>query len=467
MKIAFLALFFSLAAYAFDAAEFGFSPDATGKENTAALQKAFDRGGVVRVSKPGDYKIAQTVFIGDDTTLECEAGVRFVKSDEGARFSQVILNKGALTRTWNRNIQIKGLEISVNNMDFCDWKVFGLRGHLAFFYVKDLRIERFRCYDVCRAQYCIHVCTFEDLTIEDIKVKGKKDGVHLGKGKRFVIRDGTFDTGDDPLALNAHDYSTGNPELGWIEDGVIENCHDLATDEKHVGFFCRILAGAWGDWKEGMSVQQGDSVVSGGRLYRVSMPVDGKEYISKTRPTHLKGSKVLDGINWVWIQDEAIYECGVRNVVFRDCYLNYPRTGFSIHFDVGKYSRSYYPGVKPPKQEGIVFDNVRVLHNTPNKFLVVTTPVDSISFNNCTFRNGGISFVDNKAMTDYGPTGIQINGCRFYANGKWKLIDNRIKNKKINLVASGNMAFGESFAPVLLGVPGNFNVSSDLPTIKK
>lgn len=453
----------SAIAYSFDASEYGFSPDATGKENMVALQKAFDRGGTVTITKPGDYKIADTVFIGDNTTLDCGAGVRLVKSDEGKKFSHVILNKGALTKTWNKNIVIRGLEICVNKMDYCDWKVFGLRGHLAFFYVKDLRIERFRCLDVERGQYCVHVCTFEDLLIEDIHVTGKKDGVHLGTGKRFVIRDGVFNTGDDPLALNAHDYSSGNPELGWIEDGVIENCHDLSTTNKHAGFFCRILAGAWGDWKEGMEVQQGDSVISEGRLYRVSMPVDGKTYISKTRPTHRQGGKKLDGINWVWVQDHVVYECGVRNVVFRDCYLHYPRTAFSIHFDVGKWSRSYYPGVKPPKQEGIVFDNVRILHDKPSSFLSVSTPVDSVSFNNCTFKNGGITFVDNKAMKDYGPTKIQMNGCRFYSKGDFQVVRNLIKNKKVDIVTTGSMTFEPDFKAVFTGVKENFKISSDLP----
>ena len=51
---------------AFDASECGFSPEASGKDNTAALQRAFDRGGTVTVDRPGRYKIADTVFIGDD-----------------------------------------------------------------------------------------------------------------------------------------------------------------------------------------------------------------------------------------------------------------------------------------------------------------------------------------------------------------------------------------------------------------
>ncbi len=450
---------------AFDASECGFSPDASGKDNTAALQRAFDRGGTVTVDRPGRYKIADTVFIGDDTSLICGAGVVFVKSDEGRKFAQVILNKGALTKTWNKNIEITGLEISVNGMDHNDWKVFGLRGHLAFFYAKDVRINRFRCNDLGRGQYCIHICTFEDVIVDDVQIRGWKDGVHFGRGRRFTVRNGVFDTGDDPIALNAHDYSSGNPELGWIEDGVIENCHDLDNPARRVGYFCRILAGAWCDWREGMVVQQGDSVVSGGSLYRVSMPVDGKTYVSKTRPTHRKGQVKLDGINWVWVQDEPVYECGVRNVVFRDIFLHQPRTAFSVHFDVGKFSRSYYPGAKPPKQEGIVFDNVQVLYTNKVTFLSVATPVDSLSVNNCTLREGNIRFVTNKAMEDYGPTKIQMNGCRFYAKGKWSLIDNSIANKRVELVTTGSMTYDPSLS-VSVSKTGNIKTASDLPGLR-
>ena len=461
------AILFSLAAacarlLAFDASECGFSPDATGKANTVALQRAFDRGGTITVERPGRYKIADTVFIGDNTTLICGAGVVFVKSDEGKKFAQVILNKGALTKTWNRNIEITGLEISMNGMDHNDWKVFGLRGHLAFFYVKDVRINRFRCFDLGKGQYCIHICTFEDVVVDDVKIYGGKDGVHFGRGKRFTVRNGVFDTGDDSIALNAHDYSSGNPELGWIEDGVIENCHDLDNPKRRIGYFCRILAGAWCDGKEGMVVQQGDSVVSGGTLYRVSMPVDGKTYVSKTRPTHKKGQVRLDGINWVWVQDEPVYDCGVRNVVFRDIFLHKPRTAFSVHFDMDKFSRSYYPGAKPPKQEGMVFDNVQALYTNKVSFLRVATPVDSLSINDCTLRENNISFVSNKAMQDYGPTKMQMNGCRFYARGDWCLVGNTIANKKVELVTTGSMTYDPAFSASVSKV-GSFKVASDLP----
>ena len=75
--------------------------------------------------------------------------------------------------------------------------------------------------DLGRAQYAIHVCTFEDVLINDVIIKGDKDGVHLGRGKRFTISNGVFQTFDDAVALNGQDYDVGNPEMGWIEDGVV------------------------------------------------------------------------------------------------------------------------------------------------------------------------------------------------------------------------------------------------------
>jgi len=451
-------------AWGFDAAECGFSPEATGKENQAALQRAFDRGGEITINRPGRYKMADTAYIGSDTALRCGAGVVLVKTDEGRKFSHVIANKGGKTKTWDRNVVISGLEISVNKMDCTDWAVaYGLRGQLAFFYVKDLRIERFRCHDLERGQYCIHVCTFEDVVVDDVIIEGWKDGVHFGRGKRFTIRNGSFDTGDDPIALNAHDYSSGNPELGWIEDGVIENCHDRANPDRKVGYFCRILAGAWSDWREGMEVQLSDTVAANGHLYRVvNLAADGKTFVSKTCPSHTNGIVKLDGIPWTCVQDEVVYNCGVRNVAFRDVFLHQPRVAFSVHYDNDRYSRSYYPGSVPPRQEGITFDNVQVLYTNNVLFLAVSTPVDSVSFNNCTLGKRGVVFYSNKAMPDYGPTRVQMTGCRFYAEKDFPLVQNGIANKQVFLKTSGSMTYSPDFKANVSAV-GKIVVDYDLP----
>nr|MBI1230163.1 hypothetical protein [Cytophagales bacterium] len=229
------------------------------------------------------------------------------------------------------------------------------------------------------------------MSIDDVIIKGKKDGIHLGRGKRFTISIAVFETFDDAIALNGHDYATSNPEMGWIEDGVIENCHDLNA-ENTTGYFCRILAGAWIDWQSGMQVQQSDAVVSNGRIYRVQAQPDGTVYTSNTRPTHASGSQVIDGINWGVVQEEVTYTAGVRNVVFRDIFLEKPRIAFSVHFDNDRYSRSYYPGATVPVQEKLLFDNVRVKYSEKKDFLynVEIYPSGELSLNHSFGSENGI-----------------------------------------------------------------------------
>jgi len=131
-----------------DAAVFGFSPDASGGENTKALQRAVDLGGTITVSRSGIYKVAGTVFVGSNTTLHFGNGVFLKKVAEPDAFTHVLLNKGALTKTYDEHIAIEGLQSIVNGVDVRNFLVVGQHGQLAFFYVKDLRIEHFRCLDL-------------------------------------------------------------------------------------------------------------------------------------------------------------------------------------------------------------------------------------------------------------------------------------------------------------------------------
>ena len=445
-----------------DAADFGFSIAASGVENTKALQRAVDRTGTIVVSKPGVYNLAGTVFVGGNTTLDFGEGVFLKKVAEQGRFTHVLLNKGALTKTYDEHIAIEGLQIIVNGVDVRNFLVYGLHGQLAFFYVKDLRIEHFRCLDLGKLQYGIHVCTFQNLAINDVVIKGDKDGVHLGRGSHFSIRNGVFQTFDDAVALNGHDYAVGNPELGWIEDGLVEHCRDLNA-EKTTGYFCRILAGAWVDWRPGMEVQQSDTVVSEGRLYRVQAQPDGKVYESLTRPTQASGSQILDGINWGMVQNDVTYTAGVRRVIFRDISLEKPRTAFSIHFDIGKYSRSYYPGAKIPLQEQLAFENVRVLHGGKNDFMSIATPVDRVTLINCSFRNNAIRFVSNKAMSDYGTTTISMVGCSFNYPGRMDLVINQVPGRVIDLQTTASVKTPDNFVAAIVEGGGKIQVNSDLP----
>jgi hypothetical protein len=450
-----------------NAADFGFSPEASGVENRRALQRAVDQGGTIVVSRPGVYKTAGAVYLGSHTSLVFGNGVFLKKVDEQGPFTHVFLNKGALTRTYDRDITIDGLHILVNGVDVRKWEVFGLHGHLAFFYVKDLRINRFRCLDLGPRQYAIHVCTFEDIIINDVMIKGDKDGVHLGRGKRFTISNGVFWTYDDAVALNAQDYDVGNPEMGWIEDGVVEKCFDLPDGKKPIGFFCRIVAGAWIDWRPGMSVQKSDTVVSNGRLYRVQADPDGKVYTSLTQPTHDSGSVTLDGITWGANQSEVTYTAGVRNVVFRDIFIEKPRLPFSVHFSNDKYDRSFYPGAQIPKQEQLSFDNIRVKHEQRVPLIEVVTPVDVLTITNSSLRDNRIEFRSNSAMADYGKTQVNMVGCVFGHKGAMDLVTNSVDNKQIVLRTTSSVELHDAFAARVVAGNGRVMVDSDLSGLRR
>mgnify|MGYP006275657381 CR=1 FL=1 len=384
------------------------------------------------MSRPGIYRLAKTVYLGSDTSLIFGNGVRIQKEDEAGPCTHVFLNKGALTRTWDQNIVIDGLHLVINGVSVRDYQIYGLMGHLAFFYVKDLLIRRFRCYDLLAAQFTIHICTFEDLVIDDVIIQGEKDGIHLGRGKRFTIRNGVFKTFDDAVALNAHDWTVANPELGWLEEGLVENCWDLDA-EATTGYFCRILAGAWKDWFSGMEVRRCDSVVSEGRLYRVDSEPDGTVFQSDTRPTHGEGLEVIDGIPWRMMQREAVYSAGVRNVTFRNIFLQKSRIGFSFHFCDNRWSRSYYPEAKPPLQESFFFEGIRCQQPDPLEWIQVRTPVNAITVSHSEIGDHPLFFRKNTPIQDFGPTALTWIGCRYNGESLEDLVVNEVQGKTIKM----------------------------------
>ncbi len=367
-------------------------PAYTGKENAAILQELCDRGGRIEIAKAGIYDLDRTVLLSSDTELVFGEGVTIRRQrckEPDVLSDYVFVNRGAFTHTYDSNITIRGMRLICNGVEgrYFDAPITGLAGQLSFFYIKNLLISDFECMDVTKENFCIQICTFENATVENVRIEGKKDGVHFGTGSGFVVRDGLFRTFDDPIALNAHDYVTSNPQLGWIRNGLIENCVDLADDDT-VGFFARILAGSWCDWSEGMMIRNSDSVVSDGRIYRACMRPDGQIYTSVTPPTHKSGHAVLDGIDWVMVQDENICRnCGCENVTFRNIQLKKERdVAFSIHFDDDNWSHSYYPGSDAPVQRNIRFENVTVENNI-KCFLFTRTAMDDIYLEDCVLGN--------------------------------------------------------------------------------
>lgn len=449
-----------------DAAAFGFSTSATGVENIKALQAAFDQGGTIVVSKPGTYKVAGTAYIGDNTSLVFGAGVIIEKSNEIGRYTHIILNKGALTRTYNHNITINGMDVRVNNVDLPMSTIYGLRGHVAFFYVKDLKIERFRCSGLVNGQFALHICTFEDLLIDDAIIKGKKDGIHLGPGKRFKISNCVFQTGDDAIALVPGDWVSANPEYGNLEDGVIENCSDIPDDYLE-GAFSKIVASAWVDWKPGIQVKHGDCVVSNGRMYRVVAQLDNRVYKSVTQPKFESGSTVLDSINWLMFQNDTIHTAVVKNVIFRDIFLYSKRVPFQLLSYSNKWAHSYYPGAPMPTQGPLSFENVTMFSDNDKPLVHVSTPCNIINIRNSSLKKNWVEFKHAADYDVYPKTHVSFSNCMFTSDGEYFLIKNESKDKEIYVKTTGSIETGNGFSAKVEQGPGKIIVDSDLTGLKK
>lgn len=331
-------------------------------ENTRLLQKALDKGGTIQVEGSGIYDVEGPLFISSDTTLKFEEGIK-IRRSSGGESKPFLLNRGIFTGEWNERIRIEGLHLIVNGVDLTHHAVYsGLRGHLAFLKVRDLVIRDYECCNLLLLGYGLHICSFENILLEKIHIEGDKDGIHLSDGRTFIIRDSIFRTYDDAIALNAYDYCLSTAVYGDVEDGLIENCHDLdGGDHKAAGYFCRMLGGSWQDWYEGMEVQNSTLAVHNGHLYSVCLPVppQAAKVVSKTPPVHKFGIAYYDGIPWRHVREHrGDYEATCRRITCRNIRLGKPRIGFGFTFSWGIWAESVPEGLKMPVLEDLVFDGI-------------------------------------------------------------------------------------------------------------
>lgn len=441
-----------------NAAAYGFLPTNNATQNVVAMKAAVTGGGTIIVDYPGVYDVNETIALESNTAILFGAKVYINKvSFDGKSPKYTFINKGAYTREWNENIILKGLKIICNGIgNGTDGTsgINGLRGHVAMFYIRNLWIDNFEILDGDAQSYVLHICTFQNIKITNSYIEGYKDAVHLGNGDSYLIRDCRFKTYDDPIALNCHDYANGQPEMGSLTNGLIENCYDLEDpDRGTTGFFARILAGAWGDWFAGMEVQQADTVVaSNGKMYRVNNGVTNPVtyYNSTIEPNHPTGTVTYsDGIKWTMAQDQHVsYAVGVRNVTFRDIYLQKPRpVGLSVYFGKDRYSRSYYPNSELPIQDGIVFDGLHQQAEIPT-LLSVVTPLKTIKIINSDIGDTKINLTNlgTDGMT-YEPVNILMMGNTFKGNLSGQQLISTATGRTAKVKILGSIKENDSYSP--------------------
>ena len=139
------------------ASEFGFFPGNAPEKNSIALQKALDLGGEILVDGKGIADVVFPMVVGNDTTIRFEEGLSLRRNESDEEHNgYVIVNRGAFTKTWNHHIQVHGLHLICNGVR-CNGEsvksekcIPGLRGQIAFHYIKDLVIRDFTEMDLPR-----------------------------------------------------------------------------------------------------------------------------------------------------------------------------------------------------------------------------------------------------------------------------------------------------------------------------
>lgn len=393
-----------------NAEDFGFLPENSGTENTAALQNAIEHGHSISVTRQGIYNMAGTVKIPSDTHLNFSGGVILRRVPlEGSRLEgNLFINEGAFSGQFNENISISGAHICVNGVESAGALpenknvIAGLRGHIAFLYIRNLMVEDITITDLMKKDYAIQISDFENVQVLRVHLEGLKDGVHFGPGRNFVLKDSKFRTFDDAIALNCADYSVSNPNFGSIENGLIENCTEL-PGYKTESFFIRILAGTARRWKKGMTVYHSDAILTEKGMYRVVMHPDNTPYVSVTQPDFDGGYKELDGIMWVrthraYSPENIALTAGCRNIVCRNITIENPRRrGVYIYTSFDEYLRSYYEGSEIPRVSDILFDGVKILKPVEH-FVSINMPVKNVEITNSSIDNSDIIYEPNSQI---------------------------------------------------------------------
>ncbi len=393
-----------------NAESYGFSPNNSGEKNTAILQKAIDENEQVAVTAHGVYDMAGTVKIPSDTCLKFGEGVvlRRVPLKDKNLEGNLFINEGAFDGRFNQNITLSGAHIVINGVESAGASpessnvIAGLRGHIAFLYIKNLLIEDIIITDLLEKDYGIQISDFENVEVRRVHIEGLKDGVHFGTGKNFAVRDSRFRTYDDAIALNCADYSVSNPNFGSISDGIIENCIEL-PGYKTYAFFIRILVGTAREWQKGMTVYHSDAIRTEKGMYRVVMKPDNTPYTTVTKPDFDDGYKELDGIMWVkthkgYSADEISLTAGCKNIICRNISLEQERRrGVYIYTSFDEYLRSYYKGSEIPEVKNITFEDIKILKPVEH-FLAIKTKTENVHIINSSVDETDILYEKNEQM---------------------------------------------------------------------
>lgn len=393
----------------------GFSPTANADTNVAALQAALDGGGTITIDIPGVYDLNNTVFLDSNTRLICAPGVVFRKT---APYCNVLMNRGALTKEYNENITIDGLEVSVNGQEAPPTLVYGLRAQLGFFYVRHLTIRNVTCLDGGRYQFLVYIVTWANLLIENVRLAGDKDGIKLNNGHDALIRNVDLTTYDDGLSLCGTDYASVVLEVG----DVYNVCYSNVTDHQYRNIFgrtCMIYNGSWADYRSGNEYGSGDFCFHEGKLYQV-LSDRGFQAVASVPPVHLSGTITgADRIPWRFVQPCDFHQTQVFNVTFDNCIFeksgnivaNVAIPDWYYKLKNGVFRPSYPGTERNTGSYGFIINNCRLVAKNPQVLVNLMGNMKDILINACYINNAHCTLINVDETSANDELNATINGC--------------------------------------------------------
>lgn len=367
-----------------------FSPSSTGAENVAALNTALTNYRHVKITEPGVYDFNNTIWIPSNTTLTVCAGVTFRK-ETGSSYSHMIGNKGILTQSGDTNIKFygNGVNLDINgidtysNTDTAINPTLRLRSLFEFFKVTDFIVDDIYADNMDMTnQFFMSFSACTDGTISNIDQTSEKNSINILGGCKRLTLSGVAMNGTDDAFFVGIGYPNACVTYGDVEDITIT---DFAVSCPGVpaGYVSRLWGGSWGDWVNGMTTHDQESVVaSNGRIYARGWNTGGNK-VSTVEPTHTDINlhpTLADGIEW-WLMDGTGYNSSVRRITYKNIALSSLRTFFEIN---NNYVTTGTEG--DSIVEDIVCDNISIPANYDKYIIYQSGYIGNFTIKNSTLN---------------------------------------------------------------------------------
>jgi len=363
------------------------SPYLTSDLNVFALQTAIGSGDTtINLTTIGDYEFDAPIYLYDSTTITWAEGANMEMSQS---YNPVFINEGALTGQRNYNIELNNLKLITNEYQAGDTLIWGMRGHLTFHTVTDVRLNDIECTDLGAYNFFSQWANWQNVSIDGWLVTGNKESLHFHHGDSLIIKNATLGCYDDMMFLGSQDYPYILPDsIGDISNVYLTNVTD-SNIFGNSGYNTRVYLASWDDWTNGNTYNTGDMSLNASKIYQVVNSA-GFSATGTIAPTHTTGKVTgADGVTWKFKDNGDFYKCDIFNINYDSCNYNKNRgAALYTEYNEGVNSRNIYPTTEDSsKLYNITYTNCSINYPTETMFIAAPMGIQDITLENNYFNN--------------------------------------------------------------------------------